>query len=230
MTALEYILDGLEAELALERELGVRVIECDRGLLAKPAAGAANGTNRTSGTSGTSGTSATGEVARAANGTNRTSGTSGTSATGEGAGEVARATGEGAGATGEVASGQILDFAFIHDRPLAPAESEMMGKIVAALGKTPETAPVVVAPPMPRAKAYVVLGGLALRKWFPGVNAAPGQWVSTALSPNVLVTYSPAYILRFGTVTPKVMQLKKDMWLSIKSVLRRTQAIAGQSA
>ena len=190
MTALEYILDGLEAELALERELGVRVIECDRGLLAKPAAGAAHGTNRTGGTSVTSATSATGEVARA----------------------------------------QILDFAFIHDRPLAPAESEMMGKIVAALGKTPETAPVVVAPPMPRAKAYVVLGGLALRKWFPGVNAAPGQWVSTALSPNVLVTYSPAYILRFGTVTPKVMQLKKDMWLSIKSVLRRTQAIAGQSA
>ena len=200
MTALEYILDGLEAELALERELGVRVIECDRGLLAKPAAGAAHGTNRTSGTSGTSGTSATGAT-----------------------GEVARATGEGAG-------GQILDFAFIHDRPLAPAESEMMGKIVAALGKTPETAPVVVAPPMPRAKAYVVLGGLALRKWFPGVNAAPGQWVPTALSPNVLVTYSPAYILRFGTVTPKVMQLKKDMWLSIKSVLRRTQVIAGQSA
>jgi hypothetical protein len=197
VTALEYILDGLEAELALERELGVRVIECDRGLLAKPAAGAANGTDRTSGTSGTSATSATGEVARA--------------------------IGEGVG-------GQILDFAFIHDRPLAPAESEMMGKIVAALGKTPETAPVVVAPPMPRAKAYVVLGGLALRKWFPGVNAAPGQWVSTALSPNVLVTYSPAYILRFGTVTPKVMQLKKDMWLSIKSVLRRTQAIAGQSA
>ena len=204
MTALEYILDGLEAELALERELGVRVIECDRGLLAKPAAGAVHGTNRTGGTSGTSATSATGEGARAI-------------------GEVARATGEGAG-------GQILDFAFIHDRPLAPAESEMMGKIVAALGKTPETAPVVVAPPMPRAKAYVVLGGLALRKWFPGVNAAPGQWVPTALSPNVLVTYSPAYILRFGTVTPKVMQLKKDMWLSIKSVLRRTQVIAGQSA
>ena len=165
MTALEYILDGLEAELALERELGVRVIECDRGLLAKPAAGAAHGTNRTSGTSGTSGTSATGAT-----------------------GEVARATGEVARATGEGAGGQILDFAFIHDRPLAPAESEMMGKIVAALGKTPETAPVVVAPPMPRAKAYVVLGGLALRKWFPGVNAAPGQWVPTALSPNVLVT------------------------------------------
>ena len=34
MTALDYILDGLEAELALERELGVRSVEIDRALLA----------------------------------------------------------------------------------------------------------------------------------------------------------------------------------------------------
>ncbi len=33
MTALDYILNGLEAELALERELGVRFIECDRTVL-----------------------------------------------------------------------------------------------------------------------------------------------------------------------------------------------------
>ena len=33
MTAIDYILDGLEAELELERELGVRVIACDRTLL-----------------------------------------------------------------------------------------------------------------------------------------------------------------------------------------------------
>ncbi|MBO7482569.1 MAG: hypothetical protein J6U17_01610, partial [Kiritimatiellae bacterium] len=34
MTVIEYILDGLEAELALERELGLRTVECDRSLLA----------------------------------------------------------------------------------------------------------------------------------------------------------------------------------------------------
>ena len=34
VTALEYLLDGLEAELELERELGVRVVELDRSLLA----------------------------------------------------------------------------------------------------------------------------------------------------------------------------------------------------
>jgi len=37
VTALDYILDGLEAELALERELGVRVVECDRASLSPPA-------------------------------------------------------------------------------------------------------------------------------------------------------------------------------------------------
>ena len=36
MTALEYLLDGLEAELELERELGVRVVELDRALLSSP--------------------------------------------------------------------------------------------------------------------------------------------------------------------------------------------------
>ena len=33
MTALDYILDGLEAALELERELGVRSVEIDRNLL-----------------------------------------------------------------------------------------------------------------------------------------------------------------------------------------------------
>ena len=99
----------------------------------------------------------------------------------------------------------------------------MMEKIAVALGRTLATAPVVVDGPVPRAKVYVVLGGLALRKWLPGVNAAPGQWVSTQLSPNVLVTYSPAYILRFSTVTPAVQKIKKEMWMSLKSVLQRVR-------
>ena len=33
VTAIDYVLDGLEAELMLERELGVRAVECDRDLL-----------------------------------------------------------------------------------------------------------------------------------------------------------------------------------------------------
>ena len=34
MDVVEYILEGLEAALELERELGVRTVECDRAVLA----------------------------------------------------------------------------------------------------------------------------------------------------------------------------------------------------
>ena len=97
----------------------------------------------------------------------------------------------------------------------------MMAKIAAAMGKTPETAPVVHEKPIPRAHIYVVLGGLALRKWFPGRNAAPGLWIKSDKGLDVLVTYSPEYILRFKVVTPALKKLKSDMWTSLKGVMQR---------
>ena len=174
MNVLDYILDGLEAELALERELGVRLVECDRSLL-KPLESVSLE-----------------PVARA---------------------DVPPARNE--------AVPSILDFVFLHDRPLTAGGVEMMAKIVTALGKTMATAPVVFEGERPPAKAYVVLGALALKKWFPDLKAAPGQRTSTPDAPNIIVTYSPSYILRFTQVTPAVQKIKKDMWLSIKSVLQR---------
>ena len=97
----------------------------------------------------------------------------------------------------------------------------MMAKIIVALGKTAETAPIIVAPPAPEAKIRIVLGGLALRKWFPGRNVSPGQWFTDEKGCDVLVTYTPEYILRFGTVTPALKKIKQDMWNSLKSVLKR---------
>jgi len=120
-------------------------------------------------------------------------------------------------------SGVLLDFAFIHDRPLSKDGAEMLAKIVAALGKTPETAPLLLDRPFPCAKAYVVLGGLAMRKFFPGVKGAPGKWFATDSGGNFLVTYSPEYILRFREVTPAVRKMKEDMWRSLKSVQQRTR-------
>ena len=119
------------------------------------------------------------------------------------------------------ASGGLLDFVFLHDRPLSAGGAEMMAKIAAAMGKTPETAPVVHEKPIPRAHIYVVLGGLALRKWFPGRNAAPGSWIKSDKGLDVLVTYSPEYILRFKVVTPALKKLKSDMWTSLKGVMQR---------
>lgn len=189
MTALDYILEGLEAELELERELGVRAVECDRALLAAPgSAGRTGGSGETRSSSVSSGP-----------------GSSGTSS-------------DSGGLSGNP---KIFDFVFLHERPLSPKGNEMMAKIILAMKKSAETAPVVVAPPRPKAKVSVVLGAGALRKWFPGVKAAPGQWVRAETGEELLVTYSPEYILRFGTVTPAVKKIKQEMWASLKGVMQR---------
>ena len=94
-----------------------------------------------------------------------------------------------------------------------------MAKILSALGKP--DAPIVVVPPVPKAKVTVVLGGLALKRYFPGMKGEPGQWQKASDGRDVLITYSPEYILRFGTVTPAVQKIKQDMWLSLKAVKQR---------
>ena len=113
----------------------------------------------------------------------------------------------------------LSDLVFLHDRPLSPKGVEMMAKILNALGKP--DAPIVVVPPVPQAKVTVVLGGLALRKYFTGMRGEPGQWQKTPEGRDVLITYSPEYILRFGTVTPAVQKIKEEMWRSLKAVKQR---------
>ena len=206
MTALDYILEGLEAELALERELGVRTVEFDRELLtiASPAR-VAGGPGET-------------RISSASRPSSVTSASSPSRVSSPSSPAGARSDNQ----TIRPSSNQtVFDFVFLHDKPLSAKGNEMMAKIIHAMGRTGETAPVIVAPPLPKAKAYVVLGALALRKWFPGVNAAPGQWVTTSRGEQVLVTYSPEYILRFGEVTPALMKIKSDMWTSLKGVLKR---------
>ena len=201
MNALDYILDGLEAALELERELGVKVVECDRSLLSASATRLPPNVSRLSGE---------GLETR----------------------DVRRETRAALGAQDERLAANnrtieqsnnrtIPDLAFLHDRPLSPAGIEMMAKIIGAMKRTAENSPIVVEPPMPRAKVLVVLGGRALKKYFPEQKAEPGQWFKTPGGRDVLVTYSPEYILRFGTVTPAVQKLKQDMWRSLKAVVQR---------
>lgn len=115
------------------------------------------------------------------------------------------------------------DFVFVHDKPLSDAAVTMMAKITSALGKTPESAPVVFEGELPKAKAYAVMGALALRKFFPGLKGVPGQWIEGERGEPVLVTYSPHYILRFEVVTQAVQKMKTDMWKSLKTLLQRTR-------
>ena len=204
MNALDYILDGLEAALELERELGVRVVECDRSLLSVSATRLPPNVSRLSGEG-----LETRDVRRE------------TRAGLETRDERPAANNR----TIEQSNGRTIpDLAFLHDRPLSPAGIEMMAKIIGAMKRTAENSPIVVEPPMPRAKVLVVLGGRALRKYFPEQKAEPGQWFRTPGGRDVLVTYSPEYILRFGTVTPAVQKLKQDMWRSLKAVVQRLKS------
>ena len=206
MTALDYILNGLEAELQLERELGVRFVECDRSVL-EPVA------TETQPPVEVKATEPVGARAAPAAIPDKAPLPSSASV----AGIVADAAPRG--------TGRRFDFVFLHERPLSPKGSEMMSKITAALKTTAELAPVVNSAPLPDAGIYVVLGSLALRKWFPEIKAAPGMWVKSRSGCDVLVTYSPEYILRFSTVTPAVEQIKKDMWASLKAVAQRAAQI-----
>ena len=203
MNALDYILDGLEAALELERELGVRVVECDRSLLT-PASRLPSNVSRLSGEG-----LETRDVRRETR-----------------AGlETRDARPAANNRTIEQSNGRTIpDLVFLHDRPLSPAGIEMMAKIIEAMKRTAENSPIVVKPPMPRAKVLVVLGARALRKYFPEQKAEPGQWFRTPGGRDVLVTYSPEYILRFDTVTPAVQKLKQDMWRSLKAVVQRLKS------
>ncbi len=177
------VLDGFEAELELERELGTRVVELDRSLLKPLEAAPSPVASRESTTDNRHPTAAAADM-RQATATN-------------------------------------YDFVFLHHKMLSAGAVTMMAKIVTAMKKTPETAPIVFTGERPKAKVYVVLGGKAMNQWFPELRCSPGQWARGPKGEEVLVTYSPEYILRFGAETPSVKKIKTEMWASLKGVLRK---------
>ena len=197
---MEYVLDGLEAELELERELGVRAVEIDRALLSPPPAAAPTGR---------AGVPPPAAAAVRA-------------AVPPPAADIRQpATVPEPQPANHAPLSTSLDFVFLHDRPLSPGGIEMMAKIVTAMKKTPESAPIVFNGERPAAKAYVLLGSGALRKWLPGVKGAPGEWVKDQAGNDYLVTYSPEFILRMGPPTQAVKEIKMKMWTSLKGVMQR---------
>ena len=186
MNALDYILDGLEAELSLERELGVRVIEIDRELLK------ANNVPQPM------------PVVT-----------------------EAPPQKEELPVQREVKSTEIrdngkYDFVFLHEKPLSEKGFEMMQKIIGAMGKTMDTAPIITEmSEIPRAKVFIVLGSGAMRKFLPGQRGAPGMWLKTPKGADAFISNSPEQILRFGAATLAVKKIKEDMWRGLKGVMQR---------
>ena len=230
MTALDYILDGLEAELALERELGVRFIECDRALLT-PVRAAPRGPLEI-------GEDKRQETRDAKAGVDKRQETRDKSAETRDARRDAAPKGPDLDAAPK---GPDLDaapkgdatflsrepncalhsFVFLHHREMGAQETDMMAKIVAALGSTLEAAPIVFEKPIPKAKVYVVLGQRALTKFFPDRKAAFDSWFDSEKGKPILFTRAPADVLRFKEVTPAVKAMKAGMWLSLKGLLKR---------
>ena len=212
MTALEYLLDGLEAELELERELGVRVVELDRTLLATPqVASPVRAPSASSSHSSSPSNSNSHSHSSSSSRSNTSSPTASSSNSNSPSSSNSHSN----------SSSPSISFAFLHDRPLSPSGIEMMAKIVTAMHETPETAPIVFTGERPPAKMYVVLGSEAMKKWYPGMRGAPGQWLRGRNGEDVLLTYSPEYLLRFGAATPALMKLKREMWTSLKGVMQR---------
>lgn len=104
----------------------------------------------------------------------------------------------------------------------------MMSKAVAALGLSAETAPVAFAPPLPRARVYVFLGGRALRKYIPDAQVEENGWFRTPKGLDALFVRSPEDIVRFSTVTPAIRKVKEDMWRALKTVVPRAKVAASR--
>ena len=209
---MEYVLDGLEAELELERELGVRAVEIDRALLSPPPAAAPTGRAGVPPPASAAVRAAVPPPASAA----------GRAGVPPPAADIRQpATVPEPQPANHAPLSTSIDFVFLHDRPLSQGGIEMMAKIVTAMKKTPESAPIVFNGERPAAKAYVLLGSGALRKWLPGVKGAPGEWVKDQAGNSYLVTYSPEFILRMGPPTPAVKEIKMKMWTSLKGVMQR---------
>lgn len=207
---LAFVLDGLADYLALERELGVRAIEVDRALLAPGALTVTEGAAKLSVARGAAATTA-----------DRTHGTQTTHRTEKPAPKAVSEPPPTA-ATAPGAKGPF-DFIFIADRPLSPRAVEMMAKIIPAMGQTPETAPVVVSPPIPNARFFVFLGRAALAKYMPGLRGEENRWLKSPKGKDVLLVKSPEEIVRFTTVTPALKKMKQEMWLALKTVRQRAQ-------
>ncbi len=206
LSAVDYILEGLAKALESERECGLRSVEIDRTLLKveeKSAYPPSVSESRSDGYRGASPHPCSVQQPAAS-----------------GQAQAMR-TPITANHEPRTANHESYDFAFLHDRALSAGGIEMMAKIVTAMKKTPEAAPIVFTGERPKARVCVVLGDAAMKQWFPDLRGAPGIWLRSKDGQDVLVTYSPEYILRFGPVTPTVQKIKAEMWNSLKGVMQR---------
>lgn len=123
------------------------------------------------------------------------------------------------------ATAVATDFAFIVQQHPVGAAKEMFEKMVGAMGYTLDRVQVVdcavAAHRRPQAKVYIVLGSQAFRQFAPDKRAALGLWTDLDGVPTV-VTYSPTRILSyFGSDPAGLRQAKVQIWNDLKAALAR---------
>jgi len=123
----------------------------------------------------------------------------------------------------EVVQSKACEFVFLHHCPLNSVENEILVKSRAALGRSEEKTPLVYELPLPVTKVYVVLGGLALKKFFPSLIAGPGEVKQGPKGERVAVTYSPVFFRRFSGADLNAK--KREFWSTLKSAAQRARAL-----
>lgn len=116
------------------------------------------------------------------------------------------------------------DFVFLHDKPLSEKGAETFEKIRAAMNLTKETAPILTeyeAKTFPKAKLYIVMGPAALSKFMPGVKLSYFSFGKSAGGKDIHFTYSPEYFLRLDPKDKAVLLLKHKMWTALKNAMSR---------
>lgn len=199
MTVRDYILEGLEAELALARELGVRVLDMGGEIVEPPSRsfGAPSPAPRPPQTAAAAPSEAQPQQTAAA-------------------------------APGKVPGAPVVDAVFLHDAPLSAKAAEIVDKCIAALGWKAQVvtggdvglgAPKPGEGGLPHAKVYIAMGLPAVRKFFPGLKGSPGGYA--AGRNDVFVAHSPETIVRASADAALLGRLKKEFWSGLKGVKQR---------
>lgn len=211
---IDQILEGIEAELSLMRELGIRSIPFDRELLKEEATIAhlqpipkpnpePNSTR--------------GPLAEPAERSSESTGF-----------RAVRQTAPSANHVAPLKRLELLkrsySFVFLHDKPLSPEGAETFEKIRTAMNLSAESAPLLFdydPKTFPKAKLYIVMGPAALSKFMPGVRLSYFSFGKSAGGKDIHFTYSPEYFLMLNPKEKAVLLLKHKMWTALKNALQR---------
>lgn len=116
------------------------------------------------------------------------------------------------------------DFVFLHDKPLSEKGAETFEKIRTAMNLSADTAPLLTeyeAKSFPKAKLYIVMGPAALSKFMPGVRLSYFSFGKSAGGKDIHFTYSPEFFLRLDPKDKAVLLLKHKMWTQLKNAMNR---------